>query len=257
MKDRFVASMETHFQTPDVKRRLEVCSEWSIVEQWFRMEIYMWLRKIGWTVPLVEGAYYTRLPARPSKKKLWNERPKWCDLVAMGPDGVHWMELKAIWYRKRTWKNNLYSALRDFLSLAAMDVNETAKLWSAPTGDASSYGEFLKPNDLDPGNVRHRRYLICLLQAMPEVLLKDDSDDGVVNVSVRYLKSKIREVEEAELEKFAWESGTDRELAANASRKASRVDPKLMRIGVTDRNGRFPEVNPRGLFTLAAWILCD
>ena len=253
MKDKFVASMETHFKTPEVKHRLEVCSEWSIVEHWFRMEIYMWLRKRGWTVPLVEGPYYTRLPARPSKKKHWNERPKWCDLVAIGPDSVHWMELKAIWYRKRTWKNNLYSALKDFLSLAAMDTKDTTELWGNPTGDASSYREFLQLHYPELKNGPHHRYSVCLLQAIPKSLLEEGSPRNVKDVSFMYLKNKIREVEEAEPKRFAWESEGDRKLAVRACIGASTVTPQFLEVGDVDRGERFPERNPSGRLVLAIW----
>ena len=39
------------------------------------MEIYLWLRQQGWTIPLVEGPYDTPLPARPPSRHLRDVKP--------------------------------------------------------------------------------------------------------------------------------------------------------------------------------------
>jgi len=259
MADQLLTLLKNHFLKKEVGDRARTISEWSVVEQWFRMEIYLCLRNNGkdWSIPLVEGPYYTRLPARPSKKKLWNERPKWCDLVAIGPDSVHWMELKAIWYRKRTWKNNLYSSLRALLSLAAMDVDKTTSLWKEPTGDASSYEAFLEPFGKDLEGQIHNRYSICLLQAFPDELIDDESKDKskerLGNVASGYLSRRTEKTETANPSRFGWAGEKDRGPALEACREALTVDPEVKRIGTTNRGSRFLEANPNGQLAIVVW----
>ena len=105
--------------------------------------------------------------------------------------GVHWLELKAIWYRRHTWKNNLNSALRDSLALAAMDPELTAEIWANPSSGASSYKRFLETYAEDVGDGPHHRYSMCLLQTFLESLLADDSADNLKAVSSKYLTHRL------------------------------------------------------------------
>ncbi|MFQ6107779.1 MAG: hypothetical protein ACE5QF_09405 [Thermoplasmata archaeon] len=45
MTDDLIEAMTNHFSKDDIRRRFDICSEFSIVEQWFRMEIYLWIRQ--------------------------------------------------------------------------------------------------------------------------------------------------------------------------------------------------------------------
>lgn len=75
--DDFIEEMMSHFGSDGVRQRFEVCCEFSIVEQWFRVEMYRFLREMmGWSTLMEEGAYCTRAPTKSHKSKSWRERRK-------------------------------------------------------------------------------------------------------------------------------------------------------------------------------------
>ena len=59
MADQLLAMLKEHFLKKDVGDRGRTISEWSVVEQWFRMEIYLCLRSNG------EDWSMDRMPATP------------------------------------------------------------------------------------------------------------------------------------------------------------------------------------------------